>query len=137
VSPIFSGHSSNCISHNLNWSAIKNYFPTLTLGVRGKANEQLKQHFNSIMENQFLFTCTAFLLATHEKNAQNRVDFSQRAHSTHNQIKRFRLCSYGYGFALNRASSPQSTLQGISKNGKVTVDKKLRDRGCNPVFRCS
>jgi hypothetical protein len=65
------------------------------------------------------------------------VDFSQRAHSTHNQIKRFRLCSYGYGFALNRASFPQSTLQGISKNGKVTVDKKRRYQGFNPVFRCN
>lgn len=29
------------------------------------------------------------------KNARNEVDVSQQAHSTRNQIKQFRLCSYG------------------------------------------
>jgi hypothetical protein len=57
-------HNSNCISHNLNWNAIKTIFPPTLFSCVDMASQpaNTEQHFNSIMENQFLFTCINFLL---------------------------------------------------------------------------
>lgn len=114
VTRIFSRRNSNCTSHDLKWSAVKNYFPTPAAALRMFA----EQHFNSIMENQFLFTCYPIFCCClwHVKNARNEVELTSRGRCTFHTIKSSDSCMQ-FTPKPNR-KLPQCSQQGFNKSGK-------------------